>query len=585
MLESICSNYSKSIIIGDINLNLLNDDKVTSNYKNILTINGYVVLNNISIDHITRSSNSVGTIIDHALTSLLNLDYDISLSDTSLSDHKLLLVRLNKTVVKSNSLYSKTVLDYNSIFDSCIWLEILNSSSFDELITSLRAFIIKNTKIIKNQYCNNNHKSWMNKEITDLIKKRELFYHLKKRAPNNEYVIQKYEFYSKQVVYKIRVAKKLENKRIIESTIDKPVELWKQLKFLMFNKISESNSIYLSNGTAIQDNPVEIADRFNEQFVNAPLNLTKHFLPIRFSDFSYIDYQITSKLDFSEISSEEVSNIISELNSSAATDLDQISTKFLKFCSSKLSDKISILLNQILIDGQFPDSLKCAKVVPFFKSGLDPNNYRPISILSALSKLAEKAILNRFNNFLLKNNIIYSLQFGFIKKSNTMAACVNLTNFLSASLDKKKFVGALFLDLKKAFDTVNHEILLLKLYKLGLSERQLKLFSSYLSGRMQQVSINGASSSFLKIKTGVLQGSILGPCLFTLFINDLLLINLNGLLQLYADDAVLLYDSSSQQDLHRQMQLDLSTLEKWFNLNKLVLNHDKTKFMLFGNKI
>lgn len=585
LLESICSSYSKSIIIGDINLNLLNNDKDAVNYKNILATNGYVILNKIAPEYITRSSNLIGTIIDHVITSLLNIQYDISLADTSLSDHKFLLLRMNKTISKPNSFHTKTVIDYENIFNDRTWFDILNSSSFDKMITSFTNLVKSHTKVITKRY--KNHKSWINKDIIDLIKNREKFFHLKKKAPNNEYVTKKYEFYSKQVVYKIRVAKNSENSKIIEHTVNKPMELWKQLKLLMFNKVSKINMIYLSDGSHILDNSHKIADKFNEQFVDAPLSITGHFPNVCVSDFSYVAYQITSKLDFYEVSSKEVVNIISSLNPSAATGLDQISTKMLKFCSSKIADKISILLNEMFRSGQFPNSFKKAKVVPIFKKGnnLDPNNYRPISILSAFSKIAENAILSRFNEFLLKNNIIYSQQFGFIKNSNTMAACLNLTNFLSINLDKKKYVGAFFLDLKKAFDTVDHHLLLLKLGKLDLNEKQLKLFSSYLSNRSQQVTVNDVASTFLNIKIGVPQGSILGPCLFLFFINDLSLLHLSGSLQLYADDAVLLYSSSSQQNLCQQMQSDLSMIETWFSTNRLVLNHDKTKCMFFGNKI
>lgn len=155
-------------------------------------------------------------------------------------------------------------------------------------------------------------------------------------------------------------------------------------------------------------------------------------------------------------------------------------------------------------------------------------------------------------------------------------------HFISTNIDKKNYVSCIFLDLRKAFDSVNHNILILKLKKLGITGCNIELLKSYLSNRKQFVSIDGVSGSTETPITGVPQGSILGPCLFNIFINDLALVSFSGVLQLYADDATLIYKATSKEDLYYQMQNDLLKLMNWLDLNHLILNHDKTKYMIFG---
>ena len=204
-----------------------------------------------------------------------------------------------------------------------------------------------------------------------------------------------------------------------------------------------------------------------------------------------------------------------------------------------------------ITDGYVHNQLKIAKVVPIFKSGDPrlPNNYRPISLLSNFSKIIEKVMHTRLSNFLEHNNLLSMSQFGFRKNHSTIHPMILLDNFVTDALNSKKYAMAIFCDLRKAFDTVNHTILLSKLEKIGIRNRELKWFKNYLSGRRQFVSVNGVCSSFLEVLLGVPQGSILGPLLFLIYINDLPGCS-NFFTLLFADDTTLLAKADSPEELY-----------------------------------
>ena len=233
----------------------------------------------------------------------------------------------------------------------------------------------------------------------------------------------------------------------------------------------------------------------------------------------------------------------------------------------------------------WPDNLKSAEVVPIHKAGSKSciSNYRPISLISNIAKIFEKILYNRLYSFLEKHQILSEHQYGFVKNKGTADALNYITHKIYQNLDKSKRIIATFLDLAKAFDTVNHDILLSKLERYGIRGKVLLLFKSYLSNRQQKVRIQNQTSEYKCVSCGVPQGTILEPVLFILYVNDLLRDMPEGSILSYADDTVIISSEDTWSMAQDRINQLLDQAAEWLALNKLSLNIQKTKFITFGN--
>jgi len=257
---------------------------------------------------------------------------------------------------------------------------------------------------------------------------------------------------------------------------------------------------------------------------------------------------------------------------------------FVKQIAGQIMSPLTHLLTISIATGVIPNQMKIAKIIPVYKSGnsAEMNNYRPISLLSSFSKILEKIVAIRLTDFLDENKLLSPNQYGFRKKHSTVHAMTNLLNYVSGALNEKKIAVLIFCDLRKAFDTCNFDILLKKLFDLGIRDTELKWFENYLKNRQQFVYLNGVASSLLEILNGVPQGSILGPLLFLIYINDSCEYS-NLMSILFADDTALGASGENLQQLNHYVNVEFHKICSYFRKNKLSLHPDKTKFIVFSN--
>ena len=330
-----------------------------------------------------------------------------------------------------------------------------------------------------------------------------------------------------------------------------------------------------------------MAKAFNDFFVNLGPNLAKKIPDSETEFHTFLKSRNSQSLFFAPVVEEEIKDIINNLNNKKSSGYDGVTNFLLKHIINEIISPLSYILNQSLFRGKVPQKMKIAKVIPIFKKGQKDslNNYRPISLLTSISKVLERLVYVRSLKFLVNCNILSDSQFGFRKRHSTTHALLTFIDKVAHAIDDAKHTIGIFLDFSKAFDTIDHEILLYKLNHYGIRGRALDWFRDYLTERKQFVSINGHDSELKLISCGVPHGSLLGPLLFILYINDLQ--NSSQILSFicFADDSNVFFSHRDPQTPINIMNNELNLVQSWIQANKLSLNIEKTNFMLLSNSL
>lgn len=547
---------------------------------------------NSHINKPTRLSTNSTTCIDYICTNFLDdtnkFKCDVTLN--GLSDHTAQVLSFDLpqssliTDNKKRRLFTKSNYEmFRQYVSKETWYNVYSAQTvndgFREFLGNLTyygdvCFPFTNIRI-------NIKKCWVTSGIRTSSKKLKLLHKLMITTGSIENK-NKYRSYKKVYDKILKRAKRMHYDKFYNKATNKSKAAWTIINEDLGNQKSKSNFTYqLKINDKIINKPQEVANVMNDHFVNLPRNLSAKFSNLKVNN---VEIKKEYPTIFIEPAIEtEVFNIIMNLKKSNSFGMDNVSANMLKSVVHYILSPLTYLINWSLSEGVFPEDLKIAKIIALHKKG-DPltiDNYRPISLLSSVSKILERTVYNRIIDFCTKHEILCAEQHGFRKGRSTQTGILSFLSELYINLDKNKKCFGVFMDLSKAFDLVNHALLLEKLRKYGLRGKLGGWLESYLSNRQQIVEIDHIKSSKLSISCGVPQGSVLGPLLFVLFINDLPNIVSECHLIMFADDNSLLITKDNHLDLVHNSQEKINTFVSKFSSDKLLLNESKTVFINF----
>jgi hypothetical protein len=588
-------NPDEIIFCSDLNLNLIrfNEHAQTNEFLNTMISQSFLPLITLP----TRLTETCANLLDNIFTNKQQDMYVGGLLYCSLSDHlPVFYLNINKKntqkeiPVKKRNMSAKKVEVFKQELSNTDWSLILNDSNpksafqtFSDLINSKfeKYFPLE---IVKQNKRNTPIKPWMNRDILKLRKTKDRLFKYK-TDKRTEYARNRFEEASRVFKRSVRKAKNDYYEQKFKEYSQDMKKTWETINTLVKKK-KKSNSVpslftdEFRNYTTF----TEIAEGFNSFFVDVGPRLANEIPHCDTNFQEFLGAPIQQNFIFQNINEDIIYATLSKLKPKNSSSHDNISTNLLKQIMPCIISPVIHLFNLSFKTGFIPNDYKIAKVIPIFKAGeMDKfDNYRPISILNAFSKLMEKVVVCQMIKYLNKYKILYDHQYGFRPGRNTSQPLIQLINKIYEGLNShnSEYTLGIFIDLKKAFDTCNITVLIKKLEHYGFHGVSKKWFTSYLSNRTQYVEINGVKSSLKEITHGVPQGSVLGPILFLLYINDLPN-SIDIFSSLFADDTIFINSNENLKVLEINANLQLEKAKVWFQANKLSLNVSKTKYIVF----
>ena len=603
VLQKLDDTGSDYLLLGDMNCDMLSPQAWHTRKLCDITQNFGLVQ---CIKSPTRVTAMTSTLVDVILTNNVDKIRNTKVLPIALSDHYLVYCVWGRKKQSEDGLhkfkYSRNIKKLNlSLYKediaSLTWTDVLEERDAEKAYilfeNKLKGMLDKHAPL-KKKRVKKKESPWITECIIKLIRNRNK---QKKKAKNTQLAADwnQYRVLRNKVTAQIRLAKKEYISASIVSSQGQSGDIWKALQYVLpqKNKTCGINQI-VKNGVEINDTNV-IAETLNSYFAN----IGKQIQETIAMDGSPNEHEGKEKetdneeeeagdyeFDFREITEEEVLEMLNGLEEHKASGLDNIPASLIKPVASHIVVPLTHIFNMSVMFGSFPQEWKLSRVTPIHKGGdkNDMGNYRPISVLPTFAKMMEKFVFKQYYSYLIEHSILTENQFGFRPQHSTETALLNVTESWSDSIDEGKMVGVVALDLKKAFDTVHHGILLFKLKRTGLSKRAFKWFQSYLQNRYQCTVVNGVTSSMKRVECGIPQGSNLGPLLFIIYINDLTKCIKKCKVSLYADDTCVYFQDKNPSVIIDTLNEDLKSVNQWLTQNKLALNTKKCEFLLIGSR-
>lgn len=593
MLSYLFSRFSNVLVCGDINLDLLSDGMKNKIYTDIMQSFGLRSLINTA----TRVCRTASTLIDHVYTTLAEDVCSAIVLSTAVSDHDTQLCTVKGFSAKADD--SQPIFEFRRTFHPIKiekftgaivnedWEAVFHAHGVNEKMQAFKEIFMSYFELyfpLKYQRVNTPRKlNWVTKGI---LKSRETLAALSQlaRLSNNPSLQDRFRSY--RAVYRkvLIAAKKLTVNNLIKNSDCTSKRMWDIINLEKGEVRKKKGLTEVKVEGAVISQSAEIAEALNVHFSSLVDKLrldrvASHMTAVEANSLG------CRSLFLDPVTVHEIEEILSSFKNKFSAGEDGIPDRLLKVCAGALALPLENIINESFSTGVFPECLKTARVVPVHKRGeRDIKNFRPISVINGLSKVFEIAVYRRLMSFSIQTQAISPNQYGFMKGKSTTQAIAALLDRVFRAWEDKSYALSVFMDLAKAFDSIEHGILLGKLDTLGVRGVALDWFCSYLGGRSQFVDVDRSRSRPQLVRYGVPQGSVLGPLLFNIFINSLIDTPMQGNLVLYADDSTLVVRGASAEDLKCSSYTDLTYLAEWLHENRLHINVDKSKYVLFRTK-
>ena len=589
--------YDIALWGGDVNIDIVQQDHDNVEYVTTLACHNYLPY----ITRPTRITSHSATLIDHMFIKIKKTDHNMFSGNLycSITDHlpNFVVIDIGKPKhsnlprPKTRIFSDNNMLKFASMLYDTDWISYFESyDDIDELckffMINIKRYFNKCFPLVTVSRKKSKDKPWITAALKQSIKKKNRMLADKIRDPSPEKVARFIKY--RDVVDDLISKAKLNYYNDIFVNKKNSVKLlWDEFGPILGKKGTKGKHSIIKlfvNKKTLND-PLDIANAMNKHFCEIGPKLASKISEGKcFKD--YLGNSAEHNFFLKAVDETDVLEDLLKLNHRKSAGPDELSPKLVKMCSYSLYKPLTFIYNRSISSGYYPKIFKVAKLVPLYKAEkhCNPSNYRPISLLNCFDKVFEKLINRQLKDYLKRYDLLYEYQYAFREGYSTDLALLEFNDYVKKEIEKGNFIFTLFIDLKKAFDTVNHLILLKKLEHYGIRGHCNDFFASYLRDRTQYVHCNNVNSSVLDMLCGVPQGSVLGPTLFLIYVNDMLNCIKFSKLQLFADDTITSLSGKNLHVLFDQMKEELKNMMLWFKANKLSLNFDKTFYSIFHSR-